>query len=241
MAAALSAVQALLWFWFEIVLITRLLRGDWLKFPLVFAFATAEFLLAVAQLPTIWAITFHATPASLSWSARVYQWGELFMEFFTFVLVISLIFRASAFLQSRGVMRVACVLGAVLFVGISFWAHYGPHLRVGLWMAPWTRDLNLGTSILDIALWSLLLAQRRESNRLLLLSGALGIQFAGSAIGHSMRSMATHYHAWPAMAGGKVVVIAGIIRVYIWARAFRPLPQAVRKGLAVDSPPAPGE
>ena len=234
MAAALNAVQAVIWFWLEAVLITRLLGGEWRRFPLVFAYAVTDFLLAVAQFPTIWAITFHATPSALSWSARVYQWGELLMEFFTFVLVINLIFSASAHLQSRRVMRFVCVVGAMLFVGISFRAHYDPRLTVGRWMAPWTRDLNFGASILDIALWTLLLAQRRGDSRLLLLSGALGVQFTGAAMGHAMRSMATHYHAWPAIAGGKVVVITETLRVYMWARAFRPLARATPAATSVD-------
>jgi hypothetical protein len=107
------------------------------------------------------------------------------------------------------------VAGAILFVGISFRIHYDPRASVGLWMTPWTRDLNVGTSILDLALWSLPMEQRGKDDRLLLLSGALGIQFTGAAMGHSMRSMATRYHPWPAMAGGKVVVLTGIIRVYL--------------------------
>lgn len=222
MGAALNFVQALIWFWFEAVLITRLVRGHWRRFPLLFAYVIADFLVAAAELPTMWTVTFHATQAARSWSARIYQRGEVFLEFLMFVLVISLIFRASEDLRSRRLLPMGCVAGAVLFVGISFWTHYNPRGSVGLWMAPWTRDLNVATSILDLALWSLLLEQRKKDERLLLLSGALGIEFTGAAIGHSMRSMATRYHAWPAIAGGKVVAIATILRVYLWVRAFQP-------------------
>jgi hypothetical protein len=229
--AALNIVQALIWFWLEAVLITRLLRGNWRRFPLLFAFVIAEFLIAVAQLPTVWAVTFHGTAAARSWSAAIYQRAEVSLEFFTFVLVISLIFRASAHLRSRNVMRLVCVAGAILFVGISFRIHYDPRVNVGLWLTPWTRDLNLCTSILDVALWALLLGRREKDGRLLLLSGALGLEFAGAAMGHSLRSMATHSHPWPAMAGGKLVVITSILRVYLWGRAFRPPARAAAKGL----------
>jgi hypothetical protein len=228
MNAVLTFAQALVWFWLEAVLITRLLRGDWRRFPLVFTYVVADFLVAVAEIPTIWAITFHSTAAARSWGARVYERGEVFVEFFTFVLVISLISRACAGLQSRRLMQAVCVAGAILFVGISFQVHYDPRISPGLWMALWTRDLNVGTSILDLALWALLMEQRKKDNRLLLLSGALGIQFAGAAIGHSLRSMATRYNAWPSMLGGKVVVLAGLFRVYLWVRAFR-APQAARQ------------
>jgi hypothetical protein len=242
MNAVLSLVQVVIWYSLQAVVITRLLRGKWRQFPLIFAFVIAEFLVAVAQLPTFWAVSFHATQAVRSWSARIYDRGEVFLEFFTFVVVISLIFRATAYLQSRGLMRVVCVAGAILFVGISFWVHYDARISPGLWMTPWTRDLNVGSTILDLALWSLLLAQRRTDDRLLLLVGALGIQFTGAAIGHSLRSMAPHghYHAWSAIVGGKVVVLTSIIRVYLWARAFRTAPQAAGKGFALDVPSEPG-
>jgi hypothetical protein len=171
----------------------------------------------------------------------IYERGEVFLEFFTFVVVISLIFRASGHLQSRKVMRVACAAGAILFVGISLWVHYDPGIGVGYWMTPWTRDLNLGTTVLDLALWSLLLAQRRPDERLLLLSGALGIQFTGAAIGHSLRSLAAAHHtAWLSMLGAKLVVVTSLIRVYLWARAFRTAPQAADKGLVLGVPSEPG-
>ena len=242
MNAVLSSVQALIWFWLQAVVITRLLRGKWRQFPLIFAFVIAEFLVWVAQIPAFWAVSFHGTPAARSWSARIYDRGEVFLEFFTFVVVISLIFRASAHLQSRRLMFAVCAGGAILFVGISFWVHYNPSIGVGLWMTPWTRDLNVGTTILDLALWFLLMAQRRKDECLLLLVGALGIQFTGAAIGHSLRSMAPHghYHAWSAIIGGKVVVVSSLIRLYLWARAFRAAPQAAGKGFALDVPSEPG-
>ena len=52
-------------------------------------------------------------------------------------------------------------------------------------MTPWTRDLNFCSAILDLALWALLIAAREKDHRLLLLSGGLGIQFTGEAIGES--------------------------------------------------------
>jgi hypothetical protein len=241
MRAALNLAGGLVWFVLQAIVITRLLRGEWRRYPLIFVFVISEFLVGVAQVPTNLSLSFHQTAAAQSWSATVYERGEVFLEFFTFVVVISLIFRATAHLQSRGPMRVICVAGAALFVGTSFWIHFNPRVGVGLWMTPWTRDLNFGTSILDLALWSLLMTQRRKDSRLLLLSGALGIQFAGSAIAHSLRTLATPHHiGWLSMMGGKLVVVSSLFRVYLWARAFRPAPLVTGKGLALDVPSEPG-
>jgi hypothetical protein len=77
--AALNSAQALTWYWLEAVLITRLLRGNWRRFPLVFGFVIADFLVAAAELPTMWAVTFHGAPSARSWSARIYERGEVFL------------------------------------------------------------------------------------------------------------------------------------------------------------------
>ncbi len=240
MLAALSLAGAAVWFVLQAVVITRILRAGWRRFPLIFIFTITEFLVAVAQSPTILAVSFHRTLNSAEWRVLLYERGEVLLEFFTFVVVISLIFRASANLKSRRQMRVGCVVGAVLFAGISLWVHYDPRTITGLWLTPWTRDLNVGTTILDLALWTLLLAQRKKDERLLLLSGALGIQFTGAAIGHSLRSLASRHHPWPSVLGGKLVVLSSLIRVYMWARAFRQEPAVAPKGLALDLPSEPG-
>lgn len=227
-------IQIAIWFPVQAVLINRILRGYWRQFPLIFGFVVAEFLVAVAQCPAEWAMIMHKTRSAMPWRTLVYERGEVFLEFFTFVVVINLIFRATAGLASHRVLRIGCVAGAILFAGASLWVHYDPQLNVGRWMAPWTRDLNVGTSVLDLALWSLLLTQRRRDDRLLLLSGALGIQFTGAAIGHSLRALATHQNPWPWIIGGKLVVITSFIRLFIWVRAFRQAPQPAASGLALD-------
>jgi hypothetical protein len=225
--AAINFTGVLLWYPLQALVITRLLRGEWRRFPLIFAFVISEFLVAVAEFPTVWASVFHRTQDALNWRAWFYQRGEVLLEFLIFLVVLSLIYRATSDLQSRDLMRAACVAGAILFVGISFLIHYNPRTIVGAWMTPWTRDLNVGTTVLDIALWLLLLARRQKNHRLLLLTAALGIQFTGSAIGDSLRSLASRQHPWPSLAGGIIVVTAGLIRVYLWARAFRPAPVPV--------------
>jgi hypothetical protein len=239
MRAAINLTGVLIWLPLQALVITRLLRGDWRRYPLIFAFVIAEFLVFTAELPTVWASFLYGTRETINWRVSFYQRGEVFKEFFIFVVVLELIYRASARLQSRKLMRSACIVGAILFVGTSFLIHHDPNTNVGTWMAPWTRDLNVCATVLDLALWFLLLAQRKKDHGLLLLSGALGIQFTGSAIGHSLRSLATRQHPWPSMTGGIIVVTCGLVRVYIWARAFRPAPQP-RHGFALDVPAEPG-
>jgi hypothetical protein len=88
-------------------------------------------------------------------------------------------------------------------------------------MTPWTRDLNFCAAILDLGLWALLIGSKKKDYQLLLVTGALGIQFAGGAIGQSLRDMS------PAIvtAASDFTVITGLMGLYIWWRAFRGKPQ----------------
>src|ERR1039457_3723316 len=90
-------------------------------------------------------------------------------------------------------------------------------------MTRWTRDLNFCAVILDLGLWTLLIGSRQKNSKLLLITGALGIQFTGGAIGQSLRDMS------PAIvtAASDFTVITSLARVYIWWRAFRGKPQSL--------------
>jgi hypothetical protein len=92
-------------------------------------------------------------------------------------------------------------------------------------MNPWIRDLNLCSAILDMALWALLIAAREKDHRLLLLSGGLGIQFTGEAIGTSIRQLALRTRSRAmSLTGGVTMLLAGLVFLYIWWQALRAAP-----------------
>jgi hypothetical protein len=131
-----------------------------------------------------------------------------------------LIYLATVKLRSRRLLR-ACVIGGVLAVAaVSFFLHYRPGPNLGGWMAPWTRDLNFCSAFLDLGLWALLIGWRQKDYKLLMLSGALGIRFAGGAIGEALQTLS------PATAfpGGLIVMLSDLVRTYIWWQAFRGRP-----------------
>jgi len=75
---------------------------------------------------------------------------------------------------------------------------------------------------MDIILWTSLLATRGRDRQLLLLSGGLGVQFAGSAIGESLRQMAMKSRSHPlAFTGSTVIVLSNLFRFYAWWQALR--------------------
>ena len=87
-------------------------------------------------------------------------------------------------------------------------------------MTLWTRDLNFSSTILDLALWAMLLGSRYKEARLLLLSGAIGIQFTGEAIGQSLR----HLFPWALSPGDVVALLANLTCLWIWWQALRAAP-----------------
>src|SRR5450432_3034 len=173
----------------ELLVIGEMLRGGYRKFPLVFAYSILNFLATVVEIPAT--LAFYRGVAGAARTSADYWWNnEAVFQVLNYLVVMSLIYQATADLKTRRVLRVFLFAGALLVGGITFCVHYNPALLPGEWMTPWTRDLNFCSAILDMALWALLIGRKEKDERVLLLSGGMGIQFAGEAIGGSIRQLA---------------------------------------------------
>jgi len=84
------------------------------------------------------------------------------------------------------------------------------------WITPWLRNLNFSAAILDLGLWALLIGARRKDYTLLLLSGGLGVQFTGNAIGQALRQM-THSSV---QLTGYFITLSNLACLYIFWQAF---------------------
>ena len=90
------------------------------------------------------------------------------------------------------------------------------------WHAAWIRDLNFCAAILDLVLWSFLIAKRGPDSQLLLLSSGLGVQFCGGAIGEALRQLAVHNRSRAlSLSGGVVMLLSYLLFLFIWWRALR--------------------
>ena len=208
----------------EFLIIAALLRGGYRRFPLIFIYVIGDFLTTVVELPS--ALGYNR---GMQWAANalpaVYWLDEVIMQVLVYAVVMSLIYQATDKLRSRRIVRALLIAGAILFAGISFLIHRDTALNVGSFMTPWTRDLNLCSAILDLALWALLIASREKDHRLLLLSGGLGIQFTGEAIGTSIRQLALRTRSRAmSLTGGVTMLLAGLVFLYIWWQALRAAP-----------------
>jgi hypothetical protein len=206
-----------------LLVIAALLRGGYRLFPVLFVYQIVDLLMTVAGMPPYIAYYFQHEVAARARMAQWSWWDDLLLLPLVLAVVIGLIFRATENIRSRRMMRVASIGYATVIAGISFLVHYGPEMPKGVWMALWIRDLNFfGSAVLDLALWALLLRSGSKDSRLLLVSGGLGIQFTGEAIGDSLRSMAVQHHSRPlSFTGSLITTVVDLLSVYIIWQAFR--------------------
>lgn len=204
----------------EMLVIRAVLRGEYRRYPFLLVYLIVDLLTSILE------ILFGILPLERDRGMRVlfiriYWIDEWIIQFVLFLLVVSLVHRSSEHLRSRRTLVAMLVGFSVLFAGGSFLLHYRPNLILGKWMTPWARDMNFGAAILDLGLWALLLSRPNRDWCLLMISGALGIQFTGSAIGQALREL-SHDTLIPASV---LIVSANIVCLYIWRQVFRqPVP-----------------
>ena len=202
----------------EIMVIAVLLRGEYRRYPFIFLYAVVDLLTTILEIQPALAYSSGTPEAKKDW-AWMFWFNEPIMQVLVFLLVISLVYSATKHLRPRRTLLTGIICGTVLVAAISWWAHYDPNIPGGKYghMTPWTRDLNFCAAILDLGLWALLISSRQKDYKLLLVTGALGIQFTGGAVGQSLRYMAPAIVA----AASDFMMITNLARIYIWWQAFR--------------------
>jgi len=205
----------------EILIISTLLRGGYRRFPFIFAYIVIDFITTVLEMPAELNYVRYGSQGSLMYT-MLYWSDELILQVLIYAVVLSLIYEVTRDLPSRRMLRISLIGGAVLIAGVSFLLHHSPGLNTGSYMTPWLRDLNFCSAILDLGLWALLLGSRSRDHQMLLLSGALGIKFAGESIGESVRQLAIRSRSKPiSLTGNVIIMLANIFFFYVWWQALR--------------------
>jgi hypothetical protein len=206
----------------DLMVVAVLLRGEYRRYPFIFLYAVVDLLTTILEIQPSMAYGSGNAEARHRW-VQMFWINERIMQVLVFLLVISLVYSATKHLRPRRTLLTGMICGTLLVVAISLWAHHDLNHHVGRYMTRLTRDLNFCAAILDLGLWALLIGSRKKDYKLLLVTGALGIQFAGGAIGQSLRDMSPGIVA----AASDFTVITSLARVYIWWRAFRGKPHSL--------------
>jgi hypothetical protein len=205
-----------------VLLIAAMLRGAYKQYPVLFIYTVAGLLLTVAGMPAYVAFYFYHDLSARKAMAEWYAVDEALMEPLAYAVVISLIYVAASHVRSRRQVMTATIGGAVLIALGAAVIHHNAQLPNGVWVTLWTRDLNFVSEIFDLGLWGLLLSTRARDRRLLLVTGGLGVQFTGEAIGESIRSIAAGSHSNPlSYVGSFFYTLADLASLYILWRCFQ--------------------
>jgi hypothetical protein len=215
----------------ELLIIATLLRGGYKRFPFLFLYTVADFLTSVVEIRPSLNYGSRSRQAVREW-AFIYWMDERIMQTLMFLLVISLIYAATANMRPRRLVLALLIFGTLAFAGVSLAIHYNPQVVPGKWMTPWTRDLSFCAALLDLGLWTLLIRPGKRNRQLLMITGGLGILFTGQAIGQAVRNIGQSLQN-PSSAivllGGLVIVATNVVCLYIWWRTLRAAPERLTR------------
>ncbi len=193
----------------QLLLIAAMLKGAFRRFQFVFAYAVVLFLTTVIEASAFYNANL------FSRAARYYWMIDAGRQALIFLLVMSLIYGALGPNPKRPSIRHLLSVAASLFVLVSLYFTWDP--RIGHWMTDLSRNLGFLAVLLNLILWAVLIQFKREDRTLLTVSGGMGIQMAGKAIGHSLRQLSKSTE----VAGDLIIVLSHLLCLYIWWQVFR--------------------
>jgi hypothetical protein len=193
--------------WLDVRVISVQLRGSYREYPFVFAYVVSLLVSTIAE------IGLQGAPQTVR---DFYYWmDEAILDVLVFCVVIAFIDQAARYSGQKTIGRRWLILASVLILAISVAIHRSSNFNLQMTLI--SRDLNICAVILDLILWSLLVAARRPDRCLMLLSGGLGLQLTGAIMGEQLRQFSRHL----VMTGALLEMTTGLLGVYIWWLALR--------------------
>jgi hypothetical protein len=194
---------------FQILIIATLLRGGWRSFRVLFVYCVVLLLTTVLEASAFY------NPEIWNRTTSYYWIVDAVRQILIFCVVISLIHAAMPVSRKQAAVRRGLIAGAVVIAGLSL--YFPRDFRFGVWMTAVSRNVGFYAVILNLILWAVLVQSRRADHTLLMVSGGMGIQMAGKAIGHSLRQL----NPYNTVAGDLVIVLSHLVCLYVWWQVFR--------------------
>ena len=163
----------------------------------------------------------------LGWLSKAYYtiyWtNHIILDLLLFVVVISLTYEALRDKPLRS--KAAKVFGAIVVAAliVPFTLLHEHQNKYGFFTGHWFNHVSqiwsFGAALMNLALWTALLTDRRRDPHLVTLSIGVGILTSADAIAWGVRQWLPQNNRWPIDA---IWVITHITALLIWCRAFRP-------------------
>ena len=209
----------------QVVVIYTMTKGAYRQFPGIFFFLLVLLLTSIADISV-----FQILGGWPEWYRESYYINNIARYFSGFVAVISLIYTATAKSPRRAATRMKLLVATIIVVIGSFLLSIDPNIDV--FMNEAGRNLSFVTVILNLVLWFSLIKARAEDRRLFIVSGGLGLNMAGEAIGQSLLQMGES----TVIIGNLMQVCSHLLCLIIWWNAFRYKEQEQRLPDSIASP-----
>jgi hypothetical protein len=211
------------------LLLVLLLSNGFRKYPLLFLYTIAQLLTDFAE-----------SAASRQFGRQTVQfanlyWGdEILLDLILFVMLI--VFTYQSLEDNPWRATAGRFLAGVLALAIAapFALYYNHKLFTTAWFNGTSQWLNFSAAIMNLALWSALLTNKKRDPQLLTVSIGLGVTVAGAAMYFGLRKFLIRGE-WRDFAN-MVGVLMHLAGVCVWCWAFRPA--RMRAGGALPNPPA---
>jgi hypothetical protein len=212
------------WSWFlfaaslvlQVFVINSLRRGALKDYAVVFAYSVVLLITTVFD-----GVVFGGLVSMSKASAGViFYRNESCRQFMLFAVVISLIDRSLQAYPYRARVRAGLILAMLGAVLVSLELHASSSGQFIYWMTQVTRDLSFASVVLTLVLWLILISSRKKDHQLLMVTGGLGLQFTGEAIGQSLRQISQN-HVSLFILGNLIGGVTHLLRLYVWREAFR--------------------
>lgn len=199
----------------EASVIVLLLRGPFRRYSLLLAYCVMQLAVAVTE-----EYVYHVFHENSTLFVRLYWTDEVSLDLVLFLMVIMLTYRALEGSPLR--VGMGRLLGAVLILVLVVpFVVFKARRFSNPWFDGTSQLLNFGAAIMNLGLWTALIATKKRDPLLLSVSAGLGVAVTGAAIAFGLRRFTPP--------GGTTQQLANLFKtvtylasVAIWCWAFRP-------------------
>jgi hypothetical protein len=211
----------------QVALLLFLLPGGFRKFPLLLLYAVVQLVTDVAEVAVI-----HQFGRTAVQYVRLYWTDEVLLDLLLFLMVIVFTYQALEGNPLRA--KAGRFLAGVVIVAVAapFVIYYHRTLFSTRWFNGISQWLNFGGAIMNLGLWTALLANKKRDPQLVMVSVGLGLAVTGAALYFGLRQFTTQAD-WRHFAD-LVGVLTHLLGVFVWCWAFRPA--ILRQGGAKRQP-----
>jgi hypothetical protein len=217
--SAIAYASVLLQF---VLLVSLLLRGNFRRYPLLLFYSIVFFAATLTEL-----VIFHTEGIRSVHYKYTYMTDEAVIDLTLFLMVIAMTYQAMGENPLRakvGRLLAIVVVGTIL---LPFLLFRGP-IFLSRWFNETSQMLNFGAAIMNLALWTALLGNRKRDALLLSVSAGLGVAVTGAAISYGLAHFKWSTYGIARELVNLIKSLSNVASLIIWCWAFWPFAKRAR-------------